>query len=841
MANIKDNLNLLATEVGIAPAGSQEELDSARTLSEAFSSRGLDSRVEEFSVSALGTLPRAVLGILLFVGILFSGIGGALGVIGLIVALASAVLLLMAFGGNDVLSKLGPKAHSQNVIAVRKATAEGASKNRPVVILAHYDTGRVDLLAKPGLSVAKRYLAQAAPYVAAAVAICAFLQILVFLPAGLRRAVWVIGIIASLPALAQGISGVASRFLPFLPGAVDNKSSVAAMLGIADNVCSGEDVPRSREDEEPAESSADEPASVRDSIVAPAQHPSEPELRREVEKVVGVRHGEHVLRALGILPASCEITYIEPEVRMVPIDAPAASGRGGSSSETRDLTLSDAAERSDAQSSDASDPDATRPLDIAEDASSTHPMAPVDDDGRIDVGEVHADDTAVEPVAVNAPARQAAKAVSGVGEFFKETFVSMRERMSKLENGQRTDEGPVVETEQEGLTTMVEEDSETAASAPRAARPAPAAVDDPQWGKSSFTPEGSNHLAPGRRAALFDLPDPLAEQDASSDPFATPSQEPAPSPAPQPTSPATSPQPSEPASTPMAQRLSEASHQAQAMPSVRIDDEQPPVVGVPVTSDAVIPPVSDIEVLSADNTHDPKAQAKGHRRGLFGRKHRQDPGSMSAWLGVDEDYDAKESGEQIGSWNNFDSEGSSKRHWKGGAARSQETRGAGQDEAELRDAVLSMDDDALAAHDVWFVATGASAYDHAGARHFVEQNKKALRGAFIVNLECVGAGRLTALTREGAGNVRRADRRIVRLLTGVAKDLHVTLGQADRSWADTEATCAMRSSMRAVTLMGMGDNDLPAFSGTEGDVEENVDAAQVSDVASIVTELIRRA
>ena len=50
----------------------------------------------------------------------------------------------------------------------------------------------------------------------------------------------------------------------------------------------------------------------------------------------------------------------------------------------------------------------------------------------------------------------------------------------------------------------------------------------------------------------------------------------------------------------------------------------------------------------------------------------------------------------------------------------------------------------------------------------------------------------------------------------------------------------MRTSVRAVTVMGMGDNGLPALSRTEQDAPENVDGDQAASVAELVTEMIRR-
>ena len=51
----------------------------------------------------------------------------------------------------------------------------------------------------------------------------------------------------------------------------------------------------------------------------------------------------------------------------------------------------------------------------------------------------------------------------------------------------------------------------------------------------------------------------------------------------------------------------------------------------------------------------------------------------------------------------------------------------------------------------------------------------------------------------------------------------------------------MSSSMRSVTIMGVGENGLPALSKTADDVAENVSGDQANLVTEIVTEAIRRA
>lgn len=249
MSITKDYLERLDTEVGIAPAGSQEELDCAHILAEEFSAHGLKTELQDFSAPSLGYVPYGVALVLLFVGLLLMGVGNmAATIVGLILVAAMLALLWMIYTGRDVIGKFGPSAHSQNVIAVREAEVDPSERERPIVVVAHYDTGRLDFLSRPEFAMAKKYLASYSIYLAAAVAVCALIQLLGFIPEPARRTFWVIGLVACLPLLVWGVSLIASKFMPYASGSVDNKSSVAAMLGVMDRVTQGVKVERPERD-----------------------------------------------------------------------------------------------------------------------------------------------------------------------------------------------------------------------------------------------------------------------------------------------------------------------------------------------------------------------------------------------------------------------------------------------------------------------------------------------------------------------------------------------------------------------------------------------------------------
>lgn len=285
------------------------------------------------------------------------------------------------------------------------------------------------------------------------------------------------------------------------------------------------------------------------------------------------------------------------------------------------------------------------------------------------------------------------------------------------------------------------------------------------------------------RSPLFDLPDPSVKP---ADPFASP----APS----------------PATTSAASR------------------------GFSVVSSAPAPaaPEGAFETISA-----PAPQAKKERRGLgglFGRK-KKNQDSMSDWLGVDEDYDAKRTGGEIGSWDNFNDDGDG---WKGGA-----TGVDGVTDLELRDAITSMGDDELLGHDIWFVATGASECGNAGLKAFLETHRDKLRGVFLINLESVGAGQVAMLASEGDTRVLKGDKRIMKLVQRVSGDFHHEIGAVDMPYVKTDAHAAMSMSLRSLTIAGI-DGAHFACSHSEEDMPYNVNEANVNKVADVVTEVIRR-
>lgn len=764
MAMTHDYLDLLDEKIAISPANSEEEFQAAEVIAELMGRHDVEASVEEFSAPVVSGLVSPLLAAASLVGMVLVGVGVLpLTLIGFVLAVAPAAISVLRLFGRAPRLALGPQAQSQNVVAVHRATGPLVTKgSRTIVIAAHYDTPHENFLysspVAPYLTLIGRLIVPCSFVVAG----CAFIQILGFLPAPFRIVLWIVGILAAAPATLLAVGSIAERTAPCTDGANDNKASVAALLGVLENVRPSGDRPKSRPasdvEAEPVAADVQEPAA--DEATAPDGEPVFDE-----GPVVGVRHGEEVLRSLAILPDSCEIEYVAP----APSERPAPVSAAVSGAEPVSVAAPLVSEAS-------SEPE---PDDAYEPAPASNPLRDLFERVvalvKSKISPASAPETEAEGVeeapmeSEAAPEATGPEAVADEEDPAEVTASTAAETLATASFQIVMDDGSegVGPKDTSGLSAM-DEEYDPDATQPAEPLERPDAPSDPEWGKTSYRPQLSSVA---RRASLFDLPDPSASE---TDPFAT---------------------------DPNGTRVRTADDAAAS-----VEPQFEVLTGTPQGE--------PLGTVDAGDDHD----AERPKRSLLGRLR--------------------------GKGQSGDGDSDDGRTWRGGAATRGDLRLVEDDEQpsedDLRDAVLSLGDDALVAHDIWFVALGGSALDHAGMQAFLARHRSEIRGCFIVNLDCVGAGRLVALKNEGREETRRADRRMMRLLGGAAGDLHVQLGQETHDWADTDATPAMRSSLRAVTLMGVDESGLPALSRTPEDTIENVSGDQASQVAAIVTEMIRR-
>ena len=346
MAMTHDYMDYLNEKVGICPAGSQEELQAADTIADLMRQHDVEPSIEEFDAKSFGGTVTALLYALMFVGIVLGGIGvSVLTVIGFVLAVGPAALFILKYFGHDFISPLGPTTRSQNVVAFHKACGPNVIKgNRPIVIVAHYDSPHENVLRTSPVAPYIPLIWRVSKYCVLVVGVCMLFQPLAFLPEVFRRFLWVIGILAALPLAVLGVTGVLEHFSDCTDGANDNKSGVAAMLGVLENVRpSGlesvhgvETVDDAVEAMQQAAEAAAAPAAqpelpVEDfaaeqygePVAAPVPEPVAP-APAPVE-TYGVRHGADVVKSLGMLPEGCEVEYVQPEPVVVAAPAPVAA------------------------------------------------------------------------------------------------------------------------------------------------------------------------------------------------------------------------------------------------------------------------------------------------------------------------------------------------------------------------------------------------------------------------------------------------------------------------------------------------------------------------------------
>ena len=243
MATTRDYTDYLNDQVDIAPANSQEELDAAELIESLFAQHGLETQLQEFESPALAGLSSNIYLVILFIGIVLAGfIGTVVSLVGLAITALAFVLILLSRRGTDALASIGPSARSQNVIGIHRATGPNVIKgNRPIVIIAHYDTPRENFFNGPQLAKWQPLIKRLSWPLSIVVVVMALLQLPPFIPALVRHVFWVLGVICALPLLLQGAAAIYERFATCTTGASDNKASVAAMLGVLDMVRPGPD------------------------------------------------------------------------------------------------------------------------------------------------------------------------------------------------------------------------------------------------------------------------------------------------------------------------------------------------------------------------------------------------------------------------------------------------------------------------------------------------------------------------------------------------------------------------------------------------------------------------
>lgn len=942
MATVHDYIEYLEKHASLAEAGSQQELDAAKDLAGIMQQHDLETSIEEFRFNKHIKLFEAVLYLLSTLAVCLSIFSGwtaffALILVGLATAGYYAYVTDHAF-----IKKLPGSTQSQNVVGKHTGTGDQVVKGtRPIVIVAHYDTPHENLLFQLPFITKYVTLVKAHSFeLFCALCITTFIQMLGFLPGGLRVIFWVIGFIIALAHLAWAVFLIMETRSELTFAANDNHSGLAALFSILNHVSpiAHDDVPHveKRADDyraaqapvdaelsdeaevEPLSAEAfasvaptaagaaaavsapagdrvaaaevatvedvpaDEPTFVESaedaSVVMPASASAEaailpePHYKTITEEVIGVRHGQETLQELGILPQDCVIEYVEPKVTTIEVpqtDVLTRDQRAVEDAYPINHTAVQAPLSVDPYAVDAQEAEETPQgflpvllsglaqfANILKDIFSKivafisshipsqrgeNPAEDVESPLYTeDAAEVSVDDSA-ESTAAHAAANAAGTVTDHAATSNEQdpdstsTFAGALNRIKHsglkfVDNLKH--EGSVGPRDEAGLTNQASLEMANDLHATPAPKESTEPVQDPQWGTAEFTPHVEH---PVQVASDVDLTPAVASADDEVQDTST---------LPQTSNTAAAPAPQN-ASTAMRSAddtLSQAPVSTVARRATLFDLPDPKQTAQDPFGDPnatrVAPPSARARVNTsvaptASALPDPLAQtdeaAKRRRTASAGlrealKKTQNVTKNNGGWFGAHDDSDS----------------------WKGGAAQRQDLRAANQDdqlsqEELINEVMEARPDGALIAHDIWFVATGASEAGHAGMKDFIKTHRRDLRGAFTINLYGIGAGQLSMLKREGVHLTRRVDRRIARLLRETSRDMHVDINLADFNWTETDATPAMRAHMRSITLSGIDEQGMVSGSHTSYDVMDELDEQQIETVVQLILEMIRRA
>ncbi len=140
--------------------------------------------------------------------------------------------------------------------------------------------------------------------------------------------------------------------------------------------------------------------------------------------------------------------------------------------------------------------------------------------------------------------------------------------------------------------------------------------------------------------------------------------------------------------------------------------------------------------------------------------------------------------------------------------------------------------------EVWFVALGCELADNGGIKAFMNEHADELKGSIIVELEGLGAGKLTLVEHEGTYRSAKSSSRAKRYIRKAASALGLTVDSKPMRWKESSAACAARSGYQTLHLAGMED-DKPAYYGEADDVIEQVSEQTMRQNADFILEFLK--
>jgi Peptidase family M28 len=136
---------------------------------------------------------------------------------------------------------------------------------------------------------------------------------------------------------------------------------------------------------------------------------------------------------------------------------------------------------------------------------------------------------------------------------------------------------------------------------------------------------------------------------------------------------------------------------------------------------------------------------------------------------------------------------------------------------------------------VWFVVTGSEEVGMLGVQDFFERHAVEVAGARFLNLDSVGAGSLVAVSEEGVLRERRSNRYMLDLAEEVGAE-----GRPFRGFP-TDGTALLARRAQALTLLAVGEDEVPPNWHWSSDVTANVDPAALDRATAVARHVVEGA
>lgn len=140
--------------------------------------------------------------------------------------------------------------------------------------------------------------------------------------------------------------------------------------------------------------------------------------------------------------------------------------------------------------------------------------------------------------------------------------------------------------------------------------------------------------------------------------------------------------------------------------------------------------------------------------------------------------------------------------------------------------------------EVWFVALGSELAQNSGMKAFLEAHQSELRGAFIVDIDAIGAGDLTMIEREGFLKPSKASSRMKRYIRKASQATGTKVASGALLGEESAASYAAKHGCQVTHLVGM-EGGKPALYGQQDDIVENIDEKKLASNVDFLMELLK--